>query len=166
MEDVLKAGLKLLRGIRRLLADSRGAEIAELAAILPVLAMVIFGILWFGRAFQIYTTINHAARAAAEAAATRSCATCGNSVLDDNSIKDQVIKPIFDTARLDISQLVSSNYSVTPDVVSGPGAPVVEVTIRYPYMFRLNGFTCCPPALTPINLGITIHATAQVREEQ
>ena len=42
--------------------------------------MLLFGIMWFARAFNIYTTMNRAARAGALAAAAHNCATCGNTL--------------------------------------------------------------------------------------
>ena len=52
---------------------------AELAFVMPLLFMLLFGIMWFGRAFQIYSTVNQAARAAAEAAVVPSCSGCASS---------------------------------------------------------------------------------------
>ena len=63
----------------RLLRDASGAEIAEAAVVLPLLFMLLFGIMWFARAFNIYTTVNRAARQGALAAAANNCATCGNA---------------------------------------------------------------------------------------
>lgn len=45
---------------------------------MPIVFLLLLGIFWFGRAFNIYATINHAAREAARQAATSSCALCGN----------------------------------------------------------------------------------------
>ena len=63
----------------RLLHDAAGAEIAEAAVVLPLLFMLLFGIMWFARAFNIYTTVNRAARLGALAESANSCATCGNA---------------------------------------------------------------------------------------
>jgi Flp pilus assembly protein TadG len=56
--------------------DTRGAEIAETAIILPLLFMMLMAIFWFGQAFRIYGTITHAAREGARAAVAPVCATC------------------------------------------------------------------------------------------
>lgn len=45
---------------------------------MPIVFLLLLGIFWFGRAFNIYATINHAAREAARQAATSTCALCGN----------------------------------------------------------------------------------------
>jgi hypothetical protein len=60
---------------RRLVRETSGQEIIEAAIVIPLLFMILFGIYWFGRAFNIYGTINHAARAGARAA-TQTCASC------------------------------------------------------------------------------------------
>jgi hypothetical protein len=61
-----------------LLRQDRGAEVAEAAVILPVLLLLLFSIYWFGRGFNVYGTINHAAREGARAAAVPACATCAS----------------------------------------------------------------------------------------
>ena len=159
--------MRLGASSKRLVRDTRGAEIAEAAAVLPLLVMLIFGILWFGRAFSIYTTLTRAAREAASAAATHTCGTCGNAVQSDAAILGNVVIPILNSAHLDPTQLQFD--TIQHGVLLNPGStPAVYgsiVTMRYPYTFRLNGVTCCPLTLTPINTGITITARAQAQEE-
>jgi hypothetical protein len=55
-----------------------GSVIAEAAIVLPVMFTVLLGIFWVGRGFNTYEVMLHAAREGAHAAATASCATCGN----------------------------------------------------------------------------------------
>lgn len=45
---------------------------------MPIVFLLLLAIFWFGRAFNIYATINHAAREAARQAVTNTCALCGN----------------------------------------------------------------------------------------
>jgi len=152
--------------------DESGAEMAELAFVMPLLFMLLFGIMWFGRAFQIYSTVNQAARAGAEAAALPSCpaSTCGNTFPNSNStyIKDNVVAPILRAAHLDPNQV--QGFSLLTNQVLNPTSTPQEVgaivSFTYPYTFKLNGFTCCPPAIVPITNGITFTARAQAREEQ
>lgn len=56
---------------------TEGAEIAEAALVLPLVFMFLLGIIWFGRAFNIYSTITQAAQQGAVTAARPACATCG-----------------------------------------------------------------------------------------
>ena len=62
--------------VRRLAAETRGAEIAEAAAVLPLMFMMLLGIFWFGQAFSIYGAITRAAQEGARAAAAPTCTTC------------------------------------------------------------------------------------------
>ncbi len=71
-----KSGLRTWRDLAR---NTRGAEIAETAMILPLLFMMIMAIFWFGQAFRYYGSITHAARQGARAAVAPGCATCGTT---------------------------------------------------------------------------------------
>ena len=64
------------RLMRRLATETRGAEIAEAAAVLPLMFMILLGIFWFGQAFSIYGAITRAAQEGARAGAIPYCATC------------------------------------------------------------------------------------------
>ena len=68
--------------------------------VLPLLFMLLFGIMWFARAFNIYTTINRAAREGALAAAANNCATCGNTRQTAANIQTNVVNPILTAAHL------------------------------------------------------------------
>src|ERR1700724_25421 len=57
-------------------ADTGGAEIAEAAAVLPLMFMILLGLFWFGQAFSIYGAITRAAQEGARAGAVPYCATC------------------------------------------------------------------------------------------
>jgi Flp pilus assembly protein TadG len=153
-----------LSGLSR---DTSGAEIAEAAVILPLLFMLLFGIMWFARAFNIYTTINRAARQGALAAAASNCATCGNVRQTQANIQNNVVNPILTASHLDPAQV--QNFTVLWDQPLNPASPQVElgtvVSMQYPYNFKMNGISCCPPALSPITTGVTMTATAQARQE-
>ncbi|MBZ5720052.1 MAG: pilus assembly protein [Acidobacteriia bacterium] len=149
--------------------ETRGSQIAEAAVILPLVFAMLLGIAWFGRAFNLYATINRAAQEAAKAAAAPTCATClpPNSFYDQATLKATVIDPILTAAHLDSSQV--QGYTLQTGVQLNPGQTPPEfgtiVTLSYPYGFRLNGLSCCPLAIVPINTGVTITAQAQAREE-
>ena len=66
----------------KLVGETRGAEIAEAAAVLPLMFMMLLGIFWFGQAFSIYGAITRAAQEGARAGSYSSfCATCGTDLL-------------------------------------------------------------------------------------
>lgn len=62
--------------LKRLARETRGAEIAEAAAVLPLMFLFLLGIFWFGQAFSIYGAITRAAQDGARAGALPYCATC------------------------------------------------------------------------------------------
>jgi coenzyme F420-reducing hydrogenase gamma subunit len=152
----------------RFLHDASGAEIAEAAVVLPLLFMLLFGIMWFARAFNIYTTVNRAARQGALVAAANNCATCGNIPRTSAYIQNSVVNPILLASHLDPGQV--QNFNVQRDVILDPGFPIIEhktvVTLDYPFAFKLNGISCCPPRLSPITQGVTIRAKAEARQEE
>jgi hypothetical protein len=154
-----------IKFLSRLLGGTSGAEIAEAAVILPLLFMLLLGIMWFGRAFNIYATINHAAREGAQAAAAHSCASCGNVTPTAANIRS-VIDPILSASHLDPAQVQNFNLQ---HVVLNPASPLPElgavVSFDYPYNFKLNGISCCPPTLSPITTGVVLNARAQAKEE-
>ena len=162
MKHTTRQTIKLLS---RLLGGTSGAEIAEAAVILPLLFMLLLGIMWFGRAFNIYATINHAAREGAQAAAAHSCASCGNVTPTAANIRS-VIDPILSASHLDPAQVQNFNLQ---HVVLNPASPLPElgavVSFDYPYNFKLNGISCCPPTLSPITTGVVLNARAQAKEE-
>jgi TadE-like protein len=69
-------------GKLRSAATEAGAEIVELAFILPVLLMLLLGLIWMARAYNVYQTITRAAREGARYAVLPSCASCGNTMVD------------------------------------------------------------------------------------
>ena len=144
-----------------------GSEIAEAAFILPLVFALLFGIVWFGRAFNIYATLNRAAHEGAEAAATSDCATCTPILRDQTYIQVNVVNPILRAAHIDTS--AATVILPSQPVLMNPGSSPPKfgrvVTVTYPYGFRLNGVQCCPLTLAPINLGVILSATAQSGQE-
>ena len=65
--------------LQQLVKGTHGAEIAEAAAVLPVMFMILLGIFWFGQAFSMYGAITRAAQEGARAGAAPPCTTCGTS---------------------------------------------------------------------------------------
>jgi hypothetical protein len=82
--------------LKKIAAGTAASEIAEAALVLPILFMLLLGIYWFGRAFNVYATINHAAREGARAGTAATCATCGspNVVPNPDKIADQVAQAL------------------------------------------------------------------------
>lgn len=112
-----------LCGHWRRLRGTAGSEIAEAALILPLLFMLLFSIYWFGRAYSIYSTINHAARMAALTAAAPSCANCGGGSTGgfpaDDVVAD-VISQALTAAKLDPNQVQPFTPSPAPQMCPDP----------------------------------------------
>ena len=95
--------------------SEEAAEIAEAALVLPLVFMLLLGIVWFGRAFNIYTTITQAAQQGAIAAARATCATCGNNATPDGTDFTTPgtvlysVGSVLEASNLDPSQIVASS---------------------------------------------------------
>src|SRR5277367_1126744 len=109
------------------LRSHEAAEIAEAALVLPVVFIFLLGVIWFGRAFNIYSTITQAAQQGAIAAARSNCVTCGDaptsdinvvaaisSVLQASSLNDPIpinLSPPTPLSCIDFSVLTCSVYN-------------------------------------------------------
>jgi hypothetical protein len=97
--------LRSTRSILRQLAnETRGAEIAEAAAVLPVMFMMILGIFWFGQAFSTYGTITRAAQEGARAAVAPRCTTCALTI-DPSARAYRAVQDIVVAAHLNPARL-------------------------------------------------------------
>jgi len=105
--------------IARRLMSADGAEIAEAALVLPLVFMLLLGIVWFGRAFNIYSTITQAAQQGATTAARSSCATCGNIGASDAAV-DTVVTGVMQSSNLDPSQIPATP---SPGLTACPSTP-------------------------------------------
>jgi hypothetical protein len=163
-----------------------GAEIAEAAVVLPLVFMLLLGIVWFGRAFNIYSTITQAAQQGAITAARASCATCtpSNNFPIDATV-DNAIYAVMRASSLNPAQIpanpnpptpmpcanppgactTSSNITICRNVQLNPNPGATQplqcgsmVSFQYPFQFYLP--------FTSLNMqGITLSAQAQSRME-
>jgi hypothetical protein len=99
------------RTLRRVVIETGGAEIAEAAAVLPLMFMILLGIFWFGQAFRLYGTITRAAQEGARAGASPYCTTCTPGA---NSNAANAVAAVN-------SALIASNLD--PNAVIGPPSP-------------------------------------------
>ena len=174
----------MIRKLLRIFGRVEGAEIAEAAVVLPLVFMFLLGIVWFGRAFNIYSTITQAAQRGAVTAARPGCATCGNDFPGDATVANSIYS-VTDASSLDRSLIAPNPPSSLPPscpspapprscspvtsriticrsvVLNSPSTPAqcgVIVTFKYPFQFYLP-FTSL--SLQQINLT----AEAQSRME-
>lgn len=89
--------------LRRLASETHGAEIAEAAAVLPLMFMILLGIFWFGQAFSMYGSITRAAQEGARASAAPYCTTCTgtNTQAQRAANGDAAVKAAMSIAKLD-----------------------------------------------------------------
>jgi len=183
-----KQSLPKLRQIASSLRNTEGAEIAEAAVVLPLLFMLLLGIVWFGRAFNIYSTIQQAAQQGAITAARATCGSCasGNAFPTDLTVTNAVVA-VMQASSLDPTQIKLSspapipcplpppatagagctstidNITICRNVQLNPGAgqPIQcgsLVSFQYPYQFYLP--------FTSLNMQlINLSAQAQSRME-
>lgn len=109
--------------------DESGQSMTELALVLPLLGLLLFGIIQFGIAFNNYITLTDAVRAGARVAA----------------VSRQATDPVAVTqAQVEASaqglSLTASDITVTPaDPNWAPGTNVT-VSASYPYKIDVLGF--------------------------
>lgn len=158
------------RPMRRAREWSResGAELVEMAFILPILLSLLIGVIWLGRAYNIYETMTRAAREGARVAAASSCATCGNTAATVTSVEDAVMNSLsasnIDTTKVTIPTCggnLSSKVCYLRDFQlnnagDDPAEYGVVVSLSYPVTFPI-------PFMT-LN-AITVTARAQMRQE-
>ncbi len=169
------------RSIFRSLADdTSGAEIAEAAAVLPLMFMILLGIFWFGQAFSIYGAITRAAQDGARAGAAPYCTTCTGSTSSAtnavNSVKNALTQskldptlvqypsplPVLTSCGTSWASASANIYVQAPVVLKDSGAPSgvcgLSVSFRYPFQFWL-------PFTSLNKQKIWIPASARVRLE-
>jgi Flp pilus assembly protein TadG len=120
----------------RVASESGGAEIAETALVMPLVFLFLLGIFWFGRAYNVYSTITYAAREGALTAARANCASCTppNTPTTDLAVATRV-SAVLQASKLDPTPIAV--YTVTPAPVfcqniTPPGAcapPVNNITV-------------------------------------
>jgi len=174
--------LQTLRQIVHKLRTTDGAEIAEAALVLPLVFMFLLGIVWFGRAFNIYSTITQAAQQGAITAARSTCATCNNTPATDTVVSN-VVTSAMQSSSLDVTQIqttspspmfctnppggacaTKNNITICRNIQLNPAAGVQPqqcgtlVSFQYPFKFYLP--------FTSLNMEqIVMTAQAQSRME-
>jgi Flp pilus assembly protein TadG len=139
-----------LPNIKRLahqLANTDGAEIAEAALVLPLVFTLLLGIVWFGRAFNIYSTIQQAAQQGAIAAAREPCATCAPAATNVVT----VISNVMQASNLDPSQIKASASPGLPTcpLLSPPAPPGGTCAATTDNIWVCSNVQLNPPATQP-----------------
>jgi Flp pilus assembly protein TadG len=129
-------------------AQSCGAELVEMALILPILLSLLIGVFWAARAYNIYETITRAAREGARVAVAPACSACGGAVPAVGNVENAVLNSLtassMDATKITIPAGCAGNLSskicYSRDVVLNAGPPSelgTVVSLTYPFSFRL-----------------------------
>jgi Flp pilus assembly protein TadG len=113
---------------KRIITGTRGQEIAEAAVVLPLMMMFLLGIYWFGRAYNIYGTITHAAREGARTATAPTCAMCGNVATTQDQVADK-IADILKASKLDPAKVSAITPALCDCGTPSCGTPVACATV-------------------------------------
>jgi Flp pilus assembly protein TadG len=175
-----------MTSLRKIVAGTTASEIAEAALVIPIFFMIMLGIYWFGRAFNTYATINHAAREGALLATKSNCASCGNTAvtalavantvtaglqasgLDPNQVQAYAPSPtscVGYTAACNSTNnniTICSNVQLTPSTAPGSPACGVTVSFQYPYNFSLPFVS---PTYGSNTFNLQLKANVQMRGE-
>jgi len=127
------------------LSDQKGQALVELAIILPLLVLLVFGAFEFGRAMYIKNTLNYAAREGA-----RRASTC--DPFNITTVQDYVSNSV------PVSLQAGLVTSVTP-VAPQHGITTVTVVVTRPFA------TVVPDLLTQLAGITTLSAQASMRYE-
>lgn len=172
--------------LRRLVSETRASEIAEAAAVLPVMFLVMMGIFWFGQAFSLYGTITRAAQDGARAGAAPRCTTCTTlsagqrasnaeaavqaamtiAKLNPNAAQQPSPVPSFTICGTGVTSCdggstkvcVQNPVQLKASDANGPAVCGIAVTFQYPFQFTL-------PFTSLNNQKIWMTAAARVRLE-
>lgn len=105
--------------------EQHGAEIVELALVLPVFFLVIFPILWFGLVFNIASTAQRAAKLGVQIAARPSCTLCGNNFTADAQVLD-TINLVLNTDHLNPANLTSHSPPFVCQATPAPNCTMLQ----------------------------------------
>jgi len=137
---------------RRFLSFTRnddGGTLAELAILLPLLAVMLAAVSEFGRYFQTYNTLAKATRASARYLSN-------HPFNDDEKLKAKNLVVCGKTTECAENEKLTAGIDTTSVCIETTGDPQIEtVTVRIP---RAAGDCGAPVTYTPIfNIGALLH---------
>ncbi len=150
-----------LRGIA---AADLGAELFEFAIVVPLLLMLLLGIVWMGRAYNVYETITRAAREGARYAVLPSSVADGDAVADPSSVQERVLDVLkadsLWPADKSTTNTFNSSYSQKTEWLENTSPQQCGVVISFTYPLEIS------IPFTSLNAStIYMKANAQMRLE-
>ena len=122
------------------LRNQQGQAVTEFAFVLPILALLLFGIVQLGVVFNHYVTVTDAARAGARKAAVgRHILDAGGNPAADAEAEVRASASDLDQAQLQVNVNPLGGWSQGSDV---------SVTATYPYQVSLLGIVVSSGNLT------------------
>jgi Flp pilus assembly protein TadG len=134
-------------GVRRLARSERGTAVVEFALIAPLLFLIVFGIIEFGRMLNAYNQLTQLAGQGARAATVNrnpdgTAVAAASGTVDDSDCGGKSY-----SIQCQLSKYYAKNDSLSNVKVcihslpASPGAPVtVKTTYRYNFITGLFGF--------------------------
>jgi hypothetical protein len=98
----------------------RGTELVEFAFVLPIFMGLLLALIWSGRAYNAYETLNRAGREGARFALASSCASCGNAAPQTSEVAT-VVADALKADGMDPKRITALAPPVT--ACSGGGNP-------------------------------------------
>jgi Flp pilus assembly protein TadG len=155
-----------VRALRAKTFEESGVELFEFAVVAPLLLMLLLGIFWIGRAYNVYETITRAAREGARYAVLPSSAGAGNAYPDASSSAcasgtntfNNYVAPVLTSSALDPTQVQSYCQRTLWLENTNPRQCGVEISFTYPVQLAV-------PFTSLSGTTINIRARAQMRQE-
>ena len=170
MRTELKSGRFLGKRGR---AGEFGAEVVEMAFVLPILFMLLLGLFWFARAYNVYETMTRAAREGARIATAPACSACaGGGQLPGiatvaSAVNDSLVASALDPTQVACGTCAGTCNGSAPticyqsDVVLNTATTPTEhgVVVSFTYPFQL----AIP--FVSFTQNLTLSTTVRMRQE-
>ncbi len=111
------------------LHDDSGQELVEAAIVLPIVFLILFGIFWFGRAFNITGTLERAARAGLQSATHSTCVSCCASCANTPPTNGAIMTSINNVLQADHLQPANITSYSPPYACTGASPSPVCIAL-------------------------------------
>jgi Flp pilus assembly protein TadG len=139
--------------------STEASEIAEMAMVLPVMFFVFLGIFWAGRMYNIYATINQAARQGARVAAQSTCGSCGDAAGTNGQV-DTAVTNVLQADFLNPTRITGPTTAPTPNNCSATLTATCTSTTHNISVCRNALLT--PTSASPAVCGVLVQFTYQL----
>ncbi len=157
------------RNSRACLRTDHGTAVFEFALVVPVLFMLLLGIFWMGRAYNVYASITRAAREGARYGGAPTCASCGNAFPTSTQVQ-AVVDGALTAGSLDPAQKSNFKYQQNvllngvnpPPACPNPLSPTQECGVVVSFQYPV---TLAIPFTSMNSTTIKIPTSVQMRQE-